>query len=557
MIKKHFEEEDSKPIAIEVCGRSILISIAVTIIILGGSLLRMIPLVQSPYPYILDGLGEARFAEDILANGDLAYNIDASYAETHTVSTPLFDTFLAASSLILQEEPLFLIQKIIPAFSVMLLLGAFVLSYRFVGSHRVGIYALMALASYGSFVIITQASWKECIGLSLVPIILISFLYRADLRMRILSSMLILMMPFLHHFITLIVMLTMVFATSMDFMLAVRKRSLTSGNLLDLVITIVAIDEAMIYYSVVQFDRLEYLTPQTGLYLFLGLTIVMAIGVYYVSSRRITKVGSRIFTGVTSVLVGLLFAANIISPMGTVGGDTISMLSISLIISFALFVLCIWGISIFSTTMEKSKTLFYAFLSAPANLVIYAILRAQDLISLDMMTRAVDLIDIAAFIGAGITLVFIARESKWLKAPLVAIIVSIALLTTVPIALDSERYIGTRNTIYPFEVEAIEWAVNVRDQFELQTDTHFYYTRYLFDDIDDATLVRRFFGTASFEPNKLMIASERWVSVGVKDLPYGWVKIDAESFARKIDECNLLYSAGPPNTGILVFMSPT
>ena len=546
----------AEPISVKIDGKAIFVSIAVIALCLGGMALRLVPLAQSPYPYILDGLGEARFAEDISSSGRLSPDIDASYAETHTISTPLFDTFLAMSSLIIVDNPLFLIQKLIPVFSGMLLLGAFVLACRFTGSRRVGVLALMALASYGPFVIITQASWKECIGLSLFPIVLISFQYRAEARMRILSSFLILSMPFIHHFMALIVLLTISFATSSDFIIAFRKKKLNSINIIDLIIAIIAIDEALVYYSLVHFDRLEYLTPQTGLYLFLGLAVVIAIGVYYLSSRRITQAGSKIFLAVTSILVAVLFAMNVVSPIGTIEASAISMISMPMAVCVVLMILGIWGISIFSKTMEKSKTLFYAYLSAPATLIIYAFLRAEDLISLDIITRTVDLLDIGIFIGAGIALVLVVKESKRIRAPVVAIIASLALISTIPIALDSERYVGTRNTVFAFEIDAIEWAVDNRGLFEIQTDAHFYYVRNLLDNINDPTLVRRFLGTAGFESNKLMIASERWVSVGVKDLPYGWVKIDHNAFNDRIGECNLLYAAGPSSTGILLLISP-
>jgi len=323
-----------------------------------------------------------------------------------------------------------------------------------------------------------------------------------------------------------------------------------------LIIAIIAIDEALVYYSLVHFDRLEYLTPQTGLYLFLGLAVVIAIGVYYLSSRRITQAGSKIFLAVTSILVAVLFAMNVVSPIGTIEASAISMISMPMAVCVVLMILGIWGISIFSKTMEKSKTLFYAYLSAPATLIIYAFLRAEDLISLDIITRTVDLIDIGIFIGAGIALVLVVKESKRIRAPVVAIIASLALISTIPIALDSERYVGTRNTVFAFEIDAIEWAVDNRGLFEIQTDAHFYYVRNLLDNINDPTLVRRFLGTAGFESNKLMIASERWVSVGVKDLPYGWVKIDHNAFNDRIGECNLLYAAGPSSTGILLLISP-
>ena len=543
------------PIVIRISGKTVLLTIAVFLLCLGGMALRCIPLAQSSYPYILDGLGEARFAADISVSGRLSPDLEASYAETHTVSTPVFNTFLALSSLITAEEPLFLVQKLIPIFAGMLLLGSFVLACMFTGSNRVGIFSLMALASYGPFVIITQAAWKECIGLSLLPILLISFHYRTETRMRILSSLMILAMPFIHHYIALIVLLTVSFVTATDFIVSFRRKHLSSSNLLDLIITIVAIDEVFVYYSVVRFDRLEYLTPQNGLYLFLGLAVAMAIGVYYISSRRITQPGSKVFLGVTSVLMASLFALNVASPVGTIDASAVSMLSFPLVVSFALMVLCVYGISIFSKTMESSKALFYAYLSAPATMIIYAFLRAEDLISLDIVTRTVDLIDIGAFIGLGITLIFITKEMKRIWVPVVATVIAIALISTIPIALDSERYVGTRNTIYGFEIDAIDWAVDHRGSLSIQTDVHFLYVKNLFDNIDDPTLVRRFFGTATFESNKLMIASERWVSIGVKDLPYGWVKIDGHSFNERIHSCDLIYAAGPPGTGILLFTS--
>jgi len=188
-------------------------------------------------------------------------------------------------------------------------------------------------------------------------------------------------------------------------------------------------------------------------------------------------------------------------------------------------------------------------------LIIYALLRAEDLMSLDIITRTIDLADIAIFIGVGIAITFLIKECTKRKTIAIAILMSAIMLMTVPIALDSEKYIGTRNTIFSFEVDGIEWAVSEHDSLKIQTDVQFNYVRYLFDDINDPTLVRRFFGTISFETDTLMIASERGVTIGVKDLPYGWVKINETSFSESIAESDLLYSAGPQEIGILIFKS--
>lgn len=550
------EADEKKIIRVRIDGKRLLLLLAVIIIILGGAALRVHSLAASPYPYILDGLGEANYARHIAMTGSLAPDPEAGYASTHTVFTPAYDALIALTSLFQGEQPLFLIQKLIAPFGAMLLLGAYAMARKFSGSSRVGLFALMALSAYGPFLIVTQATWKECIGLSMLPFIYLSFAMRRDRRMRALSTFLLLFIPFVHHAIALIAILTIAFVSSSTFLLARKGKRLAINNIIDVLVAIIAADELILYYSIVKLDRLEYLTPENGLYLFIGLAILMAVGIYYISDKGLSAIGRRALFLVTSLGMILLVAMNLVAPIGTIESSALFAVSLPLIVCVVLVLMGIMGISIWAATVSESKTFFFAVLASPFVLVIYGLLRAEDILSLDIITRSIDLLDLGVMIGLGTFLVYFLRNRSKARTYAIASAVCVLLLLSLPFAIDSEHYAGTRNDINSFEIEAINWTVSMNPGANIQTDTQYsYVVRYLFNDLNDQTLVHRLIGKLDMTNGAVMIASERWVTIGVKDLPYGWIKIDPGAFTEKLQESNLLYIGGPSDMQIIVFSS--
>ena len=115
-----------------------------------------------------------------------------------------------------------------------------------------------------------------------------------------------------------------------------------------------------------------------------------------------------------------------------------------------------------------------------------------------------------------------------------------------------------RNNICEFEVDGIEWAITSNNLGEIQTDRHYSaVARNLFDIPEDSTIMRRFMGALDFESNTLMIASERWVTKGTNDHPFGWIQIEMNELQSILDQSNVLYVGGPQKYEIIIFISPT
>ena len=554
--KNDSEDRVEEVIRIRVDANKILLALVIMLIIIGGVALRLTPLADSQYPYLTDGLKEARYAEHISSTGTLAPETDANYANTHTTSTPAYDAMIALSSQITGENAVFLIQKLVAPLAILTLLGTYIFATRISNSGRVGLMALMGMAAYGPFLMVTQASWKESLGFALIPFIFLTFYYRDNLRMRLISSFLILFTPFVHHFVALFVILVITFVATSSFMLARKEKRLGMFNILDAIIAFIAIDEMIVYYSIVKLDRLEFLTPENGLYLFIGLAMFFALGIYYLGSRCITSIGMKTLRIVFPIGLLVLVAINLMAPIGLIDTTYLWAITPPFIACLTLIIIGLMGIAIWASTMSDSKILYFSILAAPFVLLVYALIRGDDLISTQIIARTMDFADLGILIGIGSLLVLLVKKRRQIPTMGIFSAVCALLILTVPMALDSEKYLGGRNSIYEFEINGINWADEMRGTRPIDTDEHFMNVRYYSGDIEGQTLPRRIDMKQSFESKTTMMGSERWVTIGVKDLPYGWVVLNGTEFHQRLNETNLLYVGGPADICIYVFIVP-
>lgn len=535
-----------------------MLVLAIITVCVAGALIRLHPLAQSDLPYHLDGILEGRYAEYIAVTGTLNAEAGTSYGATHTIYTPAYDVFLALTSLITHEQPISMLQALLAPITVLTLLGCYTLAHRLSAHRRVGVVTMMAMAAYGPFVFVTQGTWKEVFGIAFIPFIFVTFYLREDIRMRIISSSLIFFLPLIHHLVAIIVLLGIAFASVSGFLLARRARTLGSTNVIDILVTVIAIDELFLYYALVRFDRLEYLTPENGLYLFIGLAILMALGIYYLGIKCLSETWRKtLWISATSITILLLFIG-ILSPLFTEESMSFYIISAPLIASLVLVVLGIFGISLWASSRSTSKTIFFAIFAAPLTLIIYAFLRAVDLQSYNIISRTVDFIDLGIMIGLGTFLVYELKGQRRRSSFIMTSLICVLLITSLPIAIDPEKYLGVRNNICEFEVDGIEWVTTSNNLGEIQTDRHYSaVARNLFDIPEDSTIIRRFMGALDFESNTLMIASERWVTKGTNDHPFGWIQIEMNELQSILDQSNVLYVGGPQKYEIIIFISPT
>ena len=535
--------------------KDLLVILAIAFICLSATMVRLLPLAESENPYHLDGMVEARYSDRIVQTGGLDPEPGTHYASTHTVHTPAYNALAAMVSLLTGETPYDILQLMLVPVTLLILLGTFVLARRMSDSTRVGTIAMTALAFYGPFVLVTQGTLKEVIGLSLLPLLFISFFLRTDPRMRVLSSSLLLVMPFIHHLVAIIAVITVGLVSVAEFLQARKGGTIRPLNVLDLLITVIAADELALYYILVRFDRLEYLTPENGLYLFLVIVFLLFLLLFYLGSRSASMSWVKATWAVVSCVMIAIAVIGIISPFYTDEQPNYVLLSAPFLATIVISSMGLLGIVIWASGRGAAKTLYLGMTLAPLSLILYAFLRAADLLSLNILARGVVFVDFALMIGLATFIVLELRSRRARETMAICSILLIILSATIPMAMDSERYNGVRNDVNSFEIDGIDWAVG--NFFDIQTDRHYSaVARNLYDIAEDSSLVRRLEGDLPIEADATMVASERWVEIGTNDLPFGWIEIENQSLETIIQDSNLLYIGGPAEAKILVFQSP-
>lgn len=557
MLRKEPEEKQG---GMEICStritvrKDLLIILAILFICLSATMVRLLPLAESGNPYHLDGIVEARYSDRIAETGSLDPDPDTHYSSTHTIHTPSYNALTAMVSLLTGETSYDFLQLMLIPITLLIILGTFLLASRLSDSARVGSIAMTALAFYGPFVLVTQGTLKEVIGLSLLPLLLLSFYLRTDIRMRVLSSSLLLVMPFIHHLVALIAVIAIGLVSTAEFLQARKKGAIRPFNVLDLLITVVAADELALYYILVRFDRLEYLTPENGLYLFLVITFLLFLLLFYLGSRCASMRWVRATWVAVSCVMIAVAVVGIVSPIYTDEQPNYILLSAPFLATLVISSIGLLGIIIWASGRSAAKTLYMAMTLAPLSLILYAFLRAVDLLSLNVLARGVVFVDFSLMIGLA---TFIALELKNRKAResiAICSVLLIILVASLPMAMNSERYNAVRNDVNSYEIDGIGWAIG--NFFDIQTDRHYSaVARNLYDADEDSSLVRRLEGSLPIESGTTMVVSERWVDIGTNDLPFGWIEIDNISLEMTIADSDLIYIGGPAEAKILVFQS--
>ena len=534
--------------------KDLLIILAILFICLSATMVRLLPLAESENPYHLDGIVEARYSDRIVQTGSLDPESGTHYSSTHTINTPAYNALAAMVSLLTGEAPYEVLQLMLVPIIILIILGTFVLARRLSDSTRVGTIAMTALAFYGPFVLVTQGTLKEVIGLSLLPLLFLSFFLRTDLRMRGLSSSLILVMPFIHHLVALIVVIAVGLVSTAEFLQARRGDAIRPFNVIDLLITVIAADELALYYILVRFDRLEYLTPENGLYLFLVIVFMLFLLLFYLGSRCASMRWVKAIWVIMSCVMMAIAVIGIVSPFHTDEQPNYILLSAPFLATLVISSMGLLGMIIWASGRGTAKMLYLGMTLAPLSLILYAFLRAADLLSLNILARGIVFVDFALMIGLATFIVLELKQRKAREIVAICSILLIILFASLPMALNSERYNAVRNDIYSYEIDGIDWAVGY--SFDIQTDRHYSaVARNLYDVAEDSSLVRRLEGYLPIESDTTMIASERWADIGTNDLPFGWIEVDNQSLEMIIENSDLLYIGGPAKAKILVFQS--
>lgn len=531
-------------------GRVLLISMLVIFFL--AFIVRLTPLIWSPYPYNIDGLAEARMAGDIFERGDLSIPEDAGYWGSYVVDMPSLDALIAMSAHVLGIEPLLLSQILIAVMGALSCVLVVLVVHHVTGSNRASLLAGIFLALFGTYVFCTASVWKEALGLTMMVLIAGLFLLRRDLRMRIMMTIALLMMIFVHHHSAVITYLFFSFAIAGDAYLSRRNSEWSWRNYADIGTMVTLWAVAGMYYREVELPYYEFLSPQQDLYLLMAIAGAMLMLMLLTLSRE--GAGARHpYLKITAPVVGVsLLFINYMTPIfpGVPGTEQAVFVFAS---AYLILLVPVWvSAENLLRTREHWRPMILALIFAPLTMILFSFLRGLDLTSYTIAYRTFDFLDLAfaALFGMGIALMIHQRLSLRRTAPAIFLLV---LLFTTPLAFQTESLFDVHNHTYEYEVDALQEIHDLSANRTLNSDQRLGTSaKSLFNFSGGNDLAIRIETGGGLDEYQWYLVKNGWTSVGAQQFPFGQTVLDNQVLADFLEEHNVFIVAGPSDNQLIV-----
>ncbi|MBU0685133.1 MAG: hypothetical protein KJ653_04710, partial [Candidatus Thermoplasmatota archaeon] len=528
-----------------------LLFLAIPAIILTALLARSLSLQWSPLPYNIDGLSELRIIREILSTHHLDFSSVPSSDETYVPDMPMLALLLAFFSSALGVDPASnsqLMTALLGSISVSILYLVFRQHWK---THRGAIASALVLALTGSFVFSSGCTWKESLGFVLVAFALYAYPLRQELPYRLLLTLSLLLSPFTHHHITIVLFVMVTFAVIID--IANRQKDqhrLTRQELIDGVTVVSVWAVAVLYYWHVHLPYIDYLSPTTDLYLYLAVASLMLLTVVRMSlmDRPLT----RLPLGLAVPLTGaVLMVLNYYHPVFPGLPGPASLIAVPFL-AYLILVVPAWeGARIALPPRGPTKNLLLAMILGPLSLIIFALLRSNDAMSQLIVYRTFDFVipAFALLIGVGFAYIVKGRARAIGMAAGASLVIICA--STLPIAYSSQELFGVENQTYWFEYDAVQWFSEhgvesyASDQRLSETGAR------LFDLNGYRGLPYDLREGIDLNSSSFYVLETDWNSTGAQEFPFGVVVIDSDRIIAALNDSNVFYVGGPAGNHII------
>ncbi|MEM2839818.1 MAG: hypothetical protein QXE18_07010 [Thermoplasmata archaeon] len=531
------------------------LAIPVLVVFALAFVVRLYPLVWSPYPYNIDGFVESKMAEDIFDTGSLEVPADATYSGSYVIHMPFFNSVLAMFSHIMGVGPLLFAQVFAATIGAISCVLAFLLLRIMTGSRRVALLGGLFMALLGTYVFCTASVWKENLGLLSLVLVAALFLERRDLRLRFLLTLLLVMMTFIHHHSAVMTYMFFSFATVAEGYVAMKKRAWSWHNYADVGTMFFVWPLAVIYYSGIDLPYYDFLTPDTGMYLMIAVSCAMAALMTFFLSERTRRSKRHYLKIVIPVLGAGLLVLNYFRPIFPGIAGTQEPVLVFGLVYLALVVPMWFGAESVLKPSERTTPMLYALVFAPLTMILFALLRALDATSHMIIYRTFDFLDIAMALmfAAGVVVILLkARRSFHILGASFLLLV----LATTPLAFQTEQLFGVHNQTYEYEVDAFLWIETHQDDARIDSDQRLG-TVYgvLTGSNGSSDLGFRIRDGRSIGDFDLVILKSSWSVAGAQQFPLGQVVLDTELIDDFLEEQDVLYLAGPADNQLIVAKS--
>ncbi len=527
--------------------------LAVPILILAAFSVRLISLQWSPLPYNIDGLSELRITQEILSSQHFDFSQASSVDEGYVPDMPLLALLNAFLSSALGIDPVSNTQLLTALLgSITVLLFLLIFRQHFPSTNRGALASALVLALTGSFVFSSGCVWKESLAFMLIALALHSYPLRTNnLPHRLVLTSSLLLLIFTHHHSAVVAFVILTFAVLFELSSRPRPLPLTRDDHFDIVTVITAWALAAMYYKGISLPYLDYLSPDTDLYLYLAVAFLLAlVGIRL--SRRDRPV-SRAPLGLTVPLAGaFVMLLNYYHPLFPGIPGPASLIAVPFL-AYLILVTPAWeGARFALRRLGATKSLLLAMLLGPLSLILFAFLRANDATSHLIIYRTFDFVmpAFALLVGVGFALLVRGRERLGMAASVMLVVIC---ASTLPVAYQSQELFGVENQTYWFEYDAVEWFSEhgvqsyASDQRLSETGAR------LFDLNGSRGLPYDLREGIALAGASFYALETDWNSTGAQEFPFGVVVLDQSRISAVLNDSSVFYVGGPTESQIVGF----
>ncbi|MEE9592856.1 MAG: hypothetical protein V3W28_04665, partial [Thermoplasmata archaeon] len=400
---------------------------------------------------------------------------------------------------------------------------------------------------------------KEAFGLALLPALLWLTWHRQDPRNRVMAATLLLVLPFIHHLTTL-----MAFGF-VSFLLLIQNAQRYWGDRWswreagkDILSGPALFPFALAYYAAVGMEGFTEVWKPNEVALFLAVAVlVAAAGLLLASNKRarpwfaLSKSHRRAsLLDQKALVIGgavLLVLVNLYRPIFPGTAATSPLLLLGVLAYVPLVVLALIGLNMYRLSNKREKALPVVLLLAPLTVILYALLRGLDPFSHVILYRSVDFLDFGIALTAAVAVV--ASRGRWRKV--LAGVLVVSLIATLPMAYASEQVFQVQNTTYAYEWAALSHLESVGAPAPHTDQRLASVMAWYFGVPADGTLPLRLDLNQPL-PDGFLLLEENWGSRGAQVFPFPFIPIEEERLAALVAGHDLIYHGGTEGNGLFV-----
>ncbi len=512
---------------------------------------RLMPLSFGQYPFNNDSLVECGIAADITNNGHLLYSPGSPWEGTHSVDLPAMSILLAYVSLMIGESPIGIAQLVTAVFSVLTIGAVFLLGKRVTGSDRGGLIASTAALLSGTFVFTTGSSWKLSLGFALIALLYLSFVRRNVLQYRLLTFVVLITLPFVHHLAAAIVMITLAFMLIWSWIVSISQSKVAKRLWLDTLTILPPIMIASAYYSIALIDRQSVYSSEIKVALFICNFVLLSIIAYLVMSMRSHRrisFAPIVGEGLAAILLfdylGFVFPYSASAPSAY----------IVLIVCTAVLVMIAWyGTEMIIEHRREFMAVQLSLIVAPMTIILFGMETGLPNLTHQIVYRTFDFLQFFIFIGLAFSIIYLERNgSRVFRYAIAAMIV--CLVCSFPFGFYTQDLLAVRHDTQRYEIDALEWLSDSAEDPQIVSDERLAFMAQNTIWVEKrASLPHDLMRGYVLWPGFLFLAEDSWTSSGVNNFPDGLAVIDETRFETALSRTNVIYIGGPAEDRIHVF----